>query len=62
MNAPLKTKPRHFLDLSDHDSATLKSIIADAKARLEAIKATVTTLNKVAKVVEIINRILGILP
>ena len=23
MNAPLKTRPRHFLDLSDHDSATL---------------------------------------
>ena len=30
MNAPLKNKPRHFLDLSDHDSATLKAIIADA--------------------------------
>ncbi len=25
MNAPLKNKPRHFLDLSDHDSATLKA-------------------------------------
>jgi ornithine carbamoyltransferase len=33
MNAPLKTKPRHFLDLSDHDSATLKAIIADARKR-----------------------------
>ena len=33
MNAPLKAKPRHFLDLSDHDGATLKAIIADAKRR-----------------------------
>ena len=33
MNAPLKNKPRHFLDLSDHDSATLKAIIADARKR-----------------------------
>jgi ornithine carbamoyltransferase len=33
MNAPLKPKPRHFLDLSDHDSATLKAMIADAKKR-----------------------------
>jgi ornithine carbamoyltransferase len=33
MNAPLKAKPRHFLDLSDHDSATLKAIIADARRR-----------------------------
>ena len=33
MNAPLRNKPRHFLDLSDHDSATLKAIIADAKKR-----------------------------
>ncbi|HWA69281.1 MAG TPA: ornithine carbamoyltransferase [Rhizomicrobium sp.] len=33
MNAPLKTKPKHFLDLSDHDSATLKALIADARAR-----------------------------
>ena len=33
MNAPLKTKPKHFLDLSDHDSATLKAILADAKKR-----------------------------
>jgi len=33
MNAPLKTKPKHFLDLSDHDSATLKAILADARKR-----------------------------
>ena len=33
MNAPLKTAPRHFLDLSDHDPATLRAIIDDAKAR-----------------------------
>ena len=33
MNAPLKVKPRHFLDLSDHDSSVLKAIIADAKRR-----------------------------
>src|SRR5271156_3311890 len=33
MNAPVKAKPRHFLDLSDHDSATLKAIIADARKR-----------------------------
>ncbi len=33
MNAPLKAKPRHFLDLSDHDSATLKAMIADARRR-----------------------------
>jgi ornithine carbamoyltransferase len=33
MNAPLKNAPRHFLDLSDHDSATLKALIADAKKR-----------------------------
>jgi ornithine carbamoyltransferase len=33
MNAPLRNKPKHFLDLSDHDSDTLKAIIADAKAR-----------------------------
>ena len=36
MNAPLKTKPKHFLDMSDHDSATLKAIIADAKTRKQA--------------------------
>ncbi len=33
MNAPLKTRPKHFLDLSDHDSATLKAMIADARKR-----------------------------
>ena len=33
MNAPLRNKPRHFLDLSDHDSTTLKAIIADARKR-----------------------------
>ncbi|HEX4635069.1 MAG TPA: ornithine carbamoyltransferase [Rhizomicrobium sp.] len=33
MNAPLRNKPHHFLDLSDHDSATLKAIIADARKR-----------------------------
>ena len=34
MNAPFAAaKPRHFLDLSDHDSATLKAIIADARKR-----------------------------
>jgi ornithine carbamoyltransferase len=33
MNAPLKNRPRHFLDLSDHDSATLTALIADAKLR-----------------------------
>jgi ornithine carbamoyltransferase len=33
MKAPLKAKPKHFLDLSDHDSATLKAILADAKKR-----------------------------
>ncbi len=30
MNAPLKNVPKHFLDLSDHDSATLRAIIDDA--------------------------------
>jgi len=33
MNAPLKNGPRHFLDLSDHDAATLRAILEDAKAR-----------------------------
>jgi ornithine carbamoyltransferase len=33
MNAPLKNAPKHFLDLSDHDSATLTAIIADARKR-----------------------------
>ena len=36
MNAPLKNMPRHFLDLSDHDSATLKALIADARLRKQA--------------------------
>ena len=36
MNAPLKNAPKHFLDLSDHDSATLKAMIADAKRRKQA--------------------------
>ncbi|HEY5085270.1 MAG TPA: ornithine carbamoyltransferase, partial [Rhizomicrobium sp.] len=36
MNAPVKSPPRHFLDLSDHDSATLRAIIADARARKDA--------------------------
>jgi ornithine carbamoyltransferase len=36
MNAPLKSPVKHFLDLSDHDSATLRAIIADARARKEA--------------------------
>jgi ornithine carbamoyltransferase len=36
MNAPLKHAPKHFLDLSDHDSDTLRAIIDDAKARKAA--------------------------
>ena len=36
MNAPLMTKPKHFLDISDHDSATLIALIADAKKRKSA--------------------------
>ena len=36
MNAPVKSPPRHFLDLSDHDSAILRAMIADARARKEA--------------------------
>ncbi len=36
MNIPMKVPPKHFLDLSDHDSATLRAIIADARARKEA--------------------------
>jgi len=36
MNAPIKSPPKHFLDLSDHDSAILRAIIADARARKEA--------------------------
>jgi ornithine carbamoyltransferase len=33
MNAPLKNAPKHFLDLSDHDSSVLTAIIADARNR-----------------------------
>jgi ornithine carbamoyltransferase len=34
MNAPFSNaKPRHFLDLSDHEGATLKAIIAEARRR-----------------------------
>jgi ornithine carbamoyltransferase len=33
MNAPVKHAPKHFLDLSDHDGATLCAIIDDAKIR-----------------------------
>jgi len=34
MNAPFSNaEPRHFLDLSDHESATLKAIIAEARRR-----------------------------
>ena len=36
MNAPLKSAPRHFLDISDHDSATLRAIILDARRRKQA--------------------------
>ena len=36
MNAPLTNPPRHFLDISDHDSATLRALIDDAKARKAA--------------------------
>ena len=36
MNAPLKSRPKHFLDVSDHDSATLKAIISDARRRKDA--------------------------
>jgi ornithine carbamoyltransferase len=36
MNVPMKQRPKHFLDLSDHDGATLRAIIADAKARKSA--------------------------
>ncbi len=36
MNAPMKVSPKHFLDLSDHDAATLRAIIEDAKARKAA--------------------------
>jgi ornithine carbamoyltransferase len=33
MNAPLKTAPRHFLDLSDHSAETLRALIDDARRR-----------------------------
>ena len=36
MNAPIKSIPKHFLDLSDHDGATLRAIIADARTRKDA--------------------------
>jgi ornithine carbamoyltransferase len=36
MNAPVKSPPRHFLDLSDHDGAILRAIIADARVRKDA--------------------------
>jgi ornithine carbamoyltransferase len=36
MNAPVRNRPKHFLDLSDHDAATLRAIIEDAKARKAA--------------------------
>ncbi len=36
MNAPISNRPKHFLDLSDHDSQTLRALIDDAKARKSA--------------------------
>ena len=36
MNAPVANPPRHFLDISDHDSATLRALIDDAKKRKAA--------------------------
>ena len=36
MNAPVRTAPRHFLDISDHDPAMLRALIDDAKARKAA--------------------------
>ena len=36
MNAPLNNMPRHFLDISDHDGATLRAMINDAKKRKAA--------------------------
>ena len=33
MNAPLTNLPRHFLDLSDHSSETLRALVDDAKRR-----------------------------
>ncbi|HXR95660.1 MAG TPA: ornithine carbamoyltransferase [Rhizomicrobium sp.] len=36
MNITVKAPPKHFLDLCDHDGATLRAIIADARARKDA--------------------------
>src|ERR1700729_3848304 len=36
MNAPVRTPPRHFLDISDHDPETLRALIDDANARKAA--------------------------
>jgi len=36
MNAPVRNRPKHFLDLSDHGTETLRAIIEDAKARKAA--------------------------
>ena len=38
MNAPVKTvdRPRHFIDLADLDSATLRGLIAEARRRKDA--------------------------
>ena len=35
-NAPSNNAPRHFLDISDHDGATLRAMIDDAKRRKAA--------------------------
>ena len=32
----MKIPPKHFLDLSDHDGAVLRAIIADARTRKDA--------------------------
>src|SRR5580704_7066514 len=36
MNAPIANRPRHFLDISDHDPATLRALIDDARKRKSA--------------------------
>ncbi len=36
MNAPVTHPPRHFIDISDHDPATLRALIDDAKRRKSA--------------------------
>jgi ornithine carbamoyltransferase len=36
MNAPVKNTPKHFLDLSDHSSETLRALIDDARRRKQA--------------------------